>query len=70
MTDPMTTAEFRQALDTLGLTIVGAAPYIGLSKRQCQRLASPNHPDAYIPAPVSKLLRIVLWRGIRAERLL
>jgi len=36
--EAMTTAEYRAALDKLGLSIVGSAEHLGLSRRQSQRL--------------------------------
>ena len=38
--EEMTTEEYRAALDKLGLSIVGSAEHLGLSRRQSQRYAN------------------------------
>ena len=42
----MTSEEYRAALDKLGLSIVGSAEYLGLSRRQSQRYANGATPVA------------------------
>lgn len=59
----MTSAQYRKLLDRLGLSIVGAAPVLGISPRQAQRYAAGDP----IPGPVSKLLKIIVDRGIPTD---
>ena len=58
----MTTAQYLAALKKLGLTPSGqqTAEALGLSLRQCQRIASG---DSGVPGPVDKLLRFMLKHG-------
>ena len=49
--EEMTSEEYRAALDKLGLSIVGSAEYLGLSRRQSQRYANGATPVA---DPVAK----------------
>jgi hypothetical protein len=44
-------------IEALELSIVGAAPVLGISRRQSQRLAAGESP---IPAPIEKLLALML----------
>lgn len=60
----MTTKEYRAALDKLGMTIVGAAPVLGISRRHSQRIAGGGTP---VPAPVEKLLKLMLKHGVKQE---
>ena len=62
----MTAAEFRVALDQLGLSIVASAEHLGLSYRQSQRYASGTSPVA---DPVAKLLRLAIRIGLCANDL-
>ena len=62
----MTASQYRAALAALGLTIVGAASLIGLSRRQSQRIACGA---CHVPPPVAKLLDAALNHGINLERL-
>jgi hypothetical protein len=64
--EEMTTAEYRAALDTLGLSIVGSAEHLGLSRRQSQRYANGATP---IADPVAKLLRLAIRTGLTAKDL-
>ena len=64
--EPMTTAEYRAALNKLGLSIVASAEHIGLSHRQSQRYASGTSPVA---DPVAKLLRLAIRIGLGANDL-
>lgn len=59
----MTPEQYRKTLDRLNLSIVGAAPVLGVSPRQAQRYAAGDP----IPGPVSKLLRIMVDRRISPE---
>lgn len=63
----MTSDEFVSALDKLDLSIVGSSPYVGISKRQAQRIAAKHSP---VPRPVGKLLRLVLRHKIDKDELL
>jgi hypothetical protein len=60
----MTKNQYRSTLSKLGLTIVGAAPHLGISRRQSQRIAAGNCP---VPEPVSKLLAFMIEHGIKKE---
>ena len=62
----MTPEEYRAALDKLGLSIVGSAEYLGLSRRQSQRYANGAAPVA---DPVAKLLRLAIRTGLTANDL-
>lgn len=52
----MTNEQYRNSLIALGLSIVGAAPVLGISRRQAQRYAA----DDEIPGPVAKLIHIMV----------
>ena len=60
----MTTKQYREYLTKLQLSIVGAAPVLGISRRQSQRIAGGGSP---VPEPVAKLLRIMIDRSIKPE---
>ena len=62
----MTTDEYRAALETLGLSIVGSAEHLGLSRRQSQRYANGATPVA---DPVAKLLRLAIRTGLTGNDL-
>src|SRR4051812_39326642 len=64
--EEMSTAEYRAALNTLGLSIVGSAEHLGLSRRQSQRYANGASPVA---DPVAKLLRLAIRTGLTADDL-
>jgi len=51
----MTTLQFNTVIESLELTVVGTAEYVGLSPRQLQRIAAGSP----VPGPVAKLLRLV-----------
>jgi hypothetical protein len=61
--EPMTTRQYLRALKQLGLTVAGkaTAEVLGLSLRQCQRMAAGEAP---IPGPVEKLIKLYLKHGI------
>lgn len=59
----MKTPEYLAALKTLDLTKVGAAPCLGISRRQAQRFAAGDP----VSTPVAKLLRVMLKHKIPAE---
>lgn len=52
----MTCGQYLESLKALGLSVVGAAPVFGISRRQAQRYAAG---DA-IPAPLAKLVWIMV----------
>lgn len=58
--------QYRWALERLGLTIVGAAPYLGISRRHSQRIAAD---EIEVPAPVAKLLRVAIAHKVTKEEL-
>ena len=62
----MTTEDYRAALDKLGLSIVGSAEYLGLSRRQSRRYANGTSPVA---DPVAKLLHLTIRIGLTANDL-
>jgi len=62
----MTAAEYRTALNKLGLSIVSSAEHLGLSHRQSQRYANGTSPVA---DPVAKLLRLAIRIGLNANDL-
>jgi hypothetical protein len=63
----MTANQYRAALKKLGLSIVGAAPYLGISRRNSQRIAAG---DCDVPKPIAKLLRVVVDHAVPVESLL
>jgi hypothetical protein len=62
----MSKTQYRKILDQLELTIVGAAPVFGISRRHAQRFASGEAP---IPEPMAKLLRLMIKRNISVEEI-
>lgn len=62
----MTTAQYLAALHKLGLTPSSqkTADTLGLSLRQCQRIASG---DSAVPGPVEKLLRLMVRLKLKPE---
>ena len=61
---PMTATQYRTALTKLGLSIVGAAPILGISRRQSQRIAAGDSP---VPAPLAKLLTLIIKHKIKVD---
>jgi len=61
----MTKKQYHAALRKLGLTVAGKATAhaLGLTVRQCQRLAAGNR----ISGPLSRLLAMYLRHGIPQE---
>ena len=57
----MTRTQYRAAIERLGLSIVGAAKVLGVSRRQAQRFASGESP---VPEPVAKLLRLMIKHNV------
>jgi hypothetical protein len=62
----MNAKEYLKSIKTLGLSIVGAAPVLGISRRQAQRIAADACP---VPDPIAKLLRLAIGHGITAENI-
>jgi hypothetical protein len=62
----MTQKQYLHALKTLGLSTSGkaTAAALGLSLRQCQRIAA-GHSD--VPGPVARLLEMYRVYGILAD---
>lgn len=56
----MTKTQYRSALKKLGLSIVGAAPVLGIGRRQSQRYAAGDP----VPETVAKLLACYLAHGL------
>lgn len=57
----MNAQQYRNALQVLGLSIVGAAPVLGISRRQSQRYAAGTTP---IPETIARLLTCYLAHGV------
>jgi hypothetical protein len=53
----MTAKQYRTALEALGLTAYGAAPWLGVALRTSQNYASGQ---TAVPEPVARLLRLVI----------
>lgn len=62
----MTTNQYNSGLKKLGITIVGAAPYFGISRRHAQRIAA----DGPVPDLVAKVMTLMLAGKIKKEDLL
>jgi len=56
--------EYRAGLKTIGLSQVGSAQFLGVSRRQAQRYASG---ESGIPLAVAKLIRLVVRLGLSAD---
>ena len=52
----MTANQYRAALDKLGVPVVRAVDYFGVSRRQAQRFASGEAPVPKLVAAVVKML--------------
>lgn len=62
----MTPAQYRAALKTLDINVVGAAPYFGISRRQAQRIAG----EGPVPKLVEKTVKLLLDGKLKKEDLL
>jgi hypothetical protein len=60
----MSAAQYRAAIEHLGFTQVGIAPFLGISRRQAQRYA---FGERKIPEAVAKLLRLMLRLNLKPE---
>lgn len=60
----MTQKQYRDALAKLDLSIVGAGPVLGISRRHSQRIAAG---DAEVPVTVAKLLDLMVRYNVKPE---
>lgn len=58
---------YREALASLGLTIVGGAKLLGVDERTSRRWANGERE---VPEPVSRFLRFLLSAGISADEVM
>jgi len=63
----MTPAQYKTAIAKLGITIVGAALYFGIGRRQAQRIAAGVNP---VPKLVEKVLALIADGKLKKEDLL
>ncbi len=65
----MTSAEYREALARLGVTVYGAGRLLGVDPRTSRRWAQePDTSSAIeVPGPVAHFLRLLLVKGISGE---
>ncbi len=61
----MTPTQYQNAIKSLGMTVVGAAPFFGISRRQAQRIASTGP----IPKLIEKVLKLLLDGKLKKEDL-
>jgi len=64
--DKFTKTHFRQALETLGISITQAGEVLGLSERQGWRYAEGT---TKVPGPLKKLLRLAIAKKIKPDDL-
>lgn len=57
----MTAAQYRKALQRLGLTIVGAGPVLGIGRRHSQKIAGGQSP---VTLTIERLLQMLERHGI------
>ena len=62
----MTPTKYKAAISKLEISIVGAAPFFGISRRQAQRIASGESP---VPKLVEKVLTLLLAGKLKKEDL-
>lgn len=62
----MTHHQYRAALKKLGLSIVGAGFYFGLSRRQAQRIAAGDSP---VPQLLGEVVALLLDGKLKLEDL-
>ncbi len=60
----MTNKQYVNAVTNRGMSIVGAAPVLGISRRQSQRIAAGDTP---VPEPVGKLLNLMVKYDVKPE---
>jgi hypothetical protein len=63
----VTPSKYRAALKSLGITIVGAALYFGIGRRQAQRIAAGTNG---VPKLVAKVIELLIAGKLRKEDLL
>lgn len=61
----MTPTQYKSGLKKLDISIVGAAPYFGISRRQAQRIAA----EGPVPKLVAQVLKLLLDGKIKKEDL-
>jgi hypothetical protein len=61
----MTPTQYRQALKTLDIKIVGATAYFGISRRQAQRIAA----EGPVPKLVEKVINLLIDGKLKKEDL-
>ncbi len=68
----MTSAEYREALARLGMTVYGAGRLLGVDPRTSRRWAQdPDTSTAIeVPGPVAHFLRLLLEKGISGHEAL
>lgn len=64
-TPTLTPTQYKAALKRLDLTIVGAAPFFGISRRQAQRIAA----EGPIPKLVARVIKLLLDGTLKKEDL-
>jgi hypothetical protein len=64
MIKPMTTEEYRAALDKLGINQQAAGRFLGVGSRTARRWALD---EARVPNPVALLLRLMVKKKLRLE---
>lgn len=62
----MTINQYNSGLKKLDITIVGAAPYFGISRRHAQRIAAAGP----VPPLVAKVMKLLLNGKIQKEDLI
>lgn len=63
----MTPLQYKAALKRLGLSVIDAASYFGVGRRQAQRIASGDSP---VPKLVEKVVRLLLTGKLTKQDLL
>jgi hypothetical protein len=63
----MTSKQYRNAIEALGLTQVDAAKFFGVSERQSRYWAARDGSPIPIPITVEMILRIMLAKDISVE---
>lgn len=61
----MTPTQYKTALKKLDISIVGAAPFFGVSRRQAQRIAA----EGPVPKLVAKVLSLLVDGKLQKEDL-
>jgi hypothetical protein len=64
---PMTGAEFKRAISKVGLSIRGAADFLGLSESTAFRIAAGKYEA---PLAAAKLLRTMIKHGLTPDEVI